>query len=283
MVLGATGLVGSQVVRKLRQRGCRVVAVTRHPRAIDDPGIRWVQADASHWRDVASLPRCSHAVSTLSIWMTADMLPQLMDQGLQRLVAFSSSSAVTKTDASDERERKLAEQLLDGERRLFSLGQASQVTVLRPTLIYGGPGDANVERIAHQLLRFHFFPVVGNGTGLRQPVHVEDLGEAAVAALFASATVGKIFNVAGGEILTVREMVQRVGETHGVSVRLLRVPRRPAEIALAALSRLPKFRRVPSGALERMTRDLTFDNTPANESFGYAPRAFEPPNYRVTC
>lgn len=196
-------------------------------------------------------------------------------------MAFSSSSVLTKTDASDEGERAVAADLLAGERAVFSQAPGLQTTVLRPTMIYGGPGDANVERIAGQLRRFRVFPLVGGGGGLRQPVHAADLGRAAVQALESPGTEGNVYVLAGGETLTVRSLVQRVGEANGVRAHFLRLPLTPAALALQGLARLPRFRKVPTGALERLTRDLAFDNGPAACDFGYAPRAFEPPDYRA--
>lgn len=279
LVLGATGLVGTQVVRELRARGRRVVAVSRRPITSDDPGVRWVQADATRSEDVAVIPACSHGVSTLAIWLTAGVAPDLLARGLERLVAFSSTSAATKADASDEGERRLAADLRAGEQRLLSLAPGLATTILRPTMIYGGPGDANVERIAGQLRRFGVFPLVADGRGLRQPVHAADLGLAAVQAISSLGTEGQVYTVAGGETLTVREMVHRVGASNGVRARFVRVPLRPAELGLRLLGRIPTFPKVPPGALERITRDLAFDITPASVAFGYAPRRFEPPDY----
>lgn len=280
LVLGGSGLVGVHVIRTLRSRRLPVIAVSRLPMATEDPGLTWVRADVSRPEDVTQLPVRKRAVSVLPVWLTAAVVPTLVSGGARRLVAFSSSSVETKTDASDDGERELASKLLAGEREVLSRMPALQTTILRPTMIYGGPGDANVERIANQLRRFRVFPLVGDARGLRQPVHAADLGRAAVQVLEAPGTEGKTYTLAGGEALTVRHMVQRVGDANGVRAHFFRVPLRPAERALQGLSRLPYFRKVPAGALERLTRDLSFDNGPAARDFGYAPRAFDPPDYR---
>ncbi len=280
LVLGATGLVGQYVLSELNALGHRVVAVARNPAGETDPSVRWIKADLTRPDDVSRLPSCERAISTIAIWMTADVMPQLASRGLRRLVAFSSSSAETKTDAADQGERELAARLRAGEARVQALAPGLRSTLLRPTMIYGRRGDANVERIAGQLARFRVFPLVGRGVGLRQPVHGQDLAAAATSALFAPAAEDHTYTVAGGEVLTVREMVTRVGAANGVRARFVQVPVRPATRALQALGKLPKFRHVPAGALERMVKDLVFDNARATTDFGYAPRGFEPPDYR---
>jgi uncharacterized protein YbjT (DUF2867 family) len=202
-----------------------------------------------------------------------------MANGLARLVAFSSTSALTKSDASDPGERQLAQRLTEGEAQVRSLAPELESTILRPTMIYGADGDANIERIAAQLRRFRAFPVVARGRGLRQPVHAGDLGEAAAAALFTDRTRGRTYTVAGGEVLTVRDMVARVASANSATVRFIPVPLKPTSTLLRGLSMVPGFRKVPPGALERMARDLVFDNEAAASDFGYRPRGFEPPLY----
>jgi nucleoside-diphosphate-sugar epimerase len=281
LVLGGTGLVGSHVVAELRRREYPVLAVSRRPMPPEIPGVRWWQGDLGREEDVARLPVRPFVVSTLAIWLTAGVVRTLASGGTRRLVAFSSSSVMTKADASDDGERALAAMLLAGERTVLAVAPELQATVLRPTMIYGGAGDANVERIARQLRTMRVFPLVGGGSGRRQPVHAADLGRAAVQALESPRTAGKAYVLSGGETLTVRNMVQRVGEANGVRARFLHVPLRPAALTLRCLERLPHFRKVPAGALERMTRDLVFNDDEAARDFGYAPRAFEPPRYEV--
>lgn len=277
-MLGATGLVGAHVVERLVATGHNVVAVSRHPPPTSSRFVMWHPADLTVSRDIDGLPDCEAAISTLAVWMTANVVQRL--NGLRRLVAFSSTSAITKADAHDRGERRLAARLLGAEASLRSLEPSASVTILRPTMIYGSRGDRNVERIADQLRRFPVFPLVGDGRGLRQPVHAQDLGTAAVAALDGLPT-GRSYTLAGAEVLTVRELVARVGESQGIKVRFLSVPLPLARLGLRAMGVLPGFRGVPAGALERMTQDLVFDNSTARAELEYAPRAFEPPTYDI--
>ncbi len=54
IVLGATGTIGSHLVRLLSQRGTAVTAISRHPaKGVNLPGVTWVEADLS---DRTALP-----------------------------------------------------------------------------------------------------------------------------------------------------------------------------------------------------------------------------------
>lgn len=279
LVLGASSLVGRNVVDELRHRGFAVCAVSRGAGTGDRSGVRWVRADVTDPEACRGLPPLSTAVSTLPIWLTADIAPTLHERGVERLVAFSSSSATTKAAAADAGERALAARLLDGEKRVRALAPGLSTTILRPTMIYGGPGDANVERIAHLVRRFRVFPLFAGTTGRRQPVHAADLGAAAVDALLGDRTRERVYTVAGGEAVTVRELVSRVAETNGARVRFVVLPPRPVEWTARQLTRLPRVRSIPAGAFARLSEDLVFDNSAATEDFGYLPRRFEPPDY----
>lgn len=281
LVLGASSLVGRHVVDELRRRGFAVCAVSRGAGTGDRPGVRWVRADVTDPEARRGLPPVSTAVSTLPIWLTADLAPTLHEHGVQRLVAFSSSSAETKAGAADAGERALAARLVDGEERVRALAPGMASTILRPSMIYGGPGDANVERIAHLVRRFRAFPLFAGTTGRRQPVHAADLGTAAVDVMLADQTRERVYTVAGGETVTVRELVSRVAEANGVRVRFVVLPLRPVEWSVQQLTRLPRVRSVPAGAFARLSEDLVFDDPAAATDFGWAPRGFEPPDYRA--
>jgi nucleoside-diphosphate-sugar epimerase len=208
---------------------------------------------------------------------TAQVVEQWSQSTSCRLVAFSSTSALTKSNSSEPSDREISALLSEGEARLRELHPS--VTILRPTMIYGGPGDRNVERVAQQLLKFPFFPLVGSGMGLRQPVHADDLATAAVLSAKSSLASGKTYNLAGSGVLPFRQMIQRIGAANNSAVRFVSIPLPAARTALRLLSPFPRFRGIPLGSLERMSQDLVFDISEARQDFGYAPRPFEPPTY----
>ena len=99
--------------------------------------------------------------------------------------------------------------LRDSEARLHAAASARGVaaSVLRPTLVYGAGRDRTVSRLAAIARRLGWLPVPRGATGLRQPVHVDDLAAAAVAACDAPAASGMDYDLPGGETLAWREMV----------------------------------------------------------------------------
>lgn len=279
MTLGSTGLVGRRLLQLLVSSGHAVQAVTRWSPTPSQGAVTWVQADVNIEGHVAALPPADVLISSVSVESTAAVARHLVRTGrLNRVVAFSSTSVITKADAAVPAERELAARLKAGEESLEAL--PAEVTILRPTMIYGGRGDGNVERIASFVTKSPVFPLIGGGIGQRQPVHAADLADAAMSVLRQPTTAGRIYNVSGGEQLTVRELVTRTASANGTTVRFLNLPLPVARLGLRAVRLVvPRFSNVPAGALERMTRDLVFDHAPAAADFGYSPRPFEPPTY----
>lgn len=97
-------------------------------------------------------------------------------------------------------------------------------TILRPTMIYGGPGDRNMHRLVRVLAQTPVFPLFGDGKHLMQPIHVDDLANAIVAAALNEAVVGGEFNLAGANALPYKDLVRAVATALGRRILIVRTP-----------------------------------------------------------
>lgn len=297
VVAGARGLVGRYLLPRLRERGFAVQAITRGPAPPrEGPGrrelgagsrgdVRWVVLDLERPPGDAearrpALDRAHLAVHAAPLWLLPGWLPALAAAGVRRLVAFSSTSRFTKASSGSARERETARRIAAAEDLVAGSCPALGIrwTILRPTLVYGGGHDRNVGDIARFVRRFGFYPLAGEGRGGRQPVHAADLAAAAVAVVDNPATFDRAYDTPGGETLSYREMVIRIGLGVGCEPRLVRVPRPMLRMALAAAARLPRFRHLTAEVADRMDEDLVFDAAAARRDFGYDPRPFRYPD-----
>jgi len=72
------------------------------------------------------------------------------------------------------------------------------LTILRPTMIYGSTADRNMIKLIGFLNKFRIFPLFGKGENLMQPVHARDLGNAYFDVLEnQSVTKNRNYNLAG--------------------------------------------------------------------------------------
>jgi nucleoside-diphosphate-sugar epimerase len=251
----------------------RVIAVSRDPQSALS-GVEWLRGDLS---GVDGLPASVDAIFScgpldhFGQWYAASTLDAA------RVVAFGSTSLDVKVASIDPAERDLARRLAEGERAVFAAAAArgAGATLLRPTLVYGAGRDQTLTRIAAIARRWGWMPLPRGACGLRQPVHVDDLSAAALAACDAAATHGRAYALPGGETLPYREMVARVLAALETPATLVELP---APLFNAAAWALRFAGRAGPGEamVARLRSDLVFDLAPASRDFAYAPRAFRP-------
>ena len=277
LVIGATSLVGRYLLPRLAEHGHSVHAISRRPLDASAPGARWFRIDVAH--EAAALPPAPTAIHLAPLWLAPPLVARLADQGLDRLIAFGSTSRFTKERSADPTERDLARRLTDAEDQVRAACERQGVawTLFRPTLIYGGGHDRNLTAMAEWARRLGFVAIAGNGRGRRQPVHADDLAAACVLALRAPATRGRAYDLGGATVLTYREMAEAVCRASG-GARVIEIPRTLLRNAFRIASALPRYGQATPAMVDRMEQDLVVDHTAAQRDFGYAPRAFAYPD-----
>jgi len=273
-IVGATNQIGNFLLPMLID-SYNIFALSRKKNYHEK--INWIQADLNTLD--------SELVSSLSI----DILIYIGSMGkidifldkfknLKRLIIFSSTSAITKKNSNVDKERHLSVNLLKGEEKVrkWSLENDVDLTILRPTLIYGINKDKNVAVITNFIRKFKFFPLIGNGKGLRIPVHAYDLANATFKIIDNPKTYGKIYSLAGAETLTYKEMVERIFLSLNQKTIIINIPEFLFKTLLKILKIIPKYHYLSTGMVDRINQDLCFDIEEAKKDFDYSPSLFIP-------
>jgi nucleoside-diphosphate-sugar epimerase len=273
-VVGATGIVGGYILKNLARSGERPIALsrTKHDSTAD---VEWFEGDLSA-PEMPELPSFSTLYCTAHAGLMAAALTHLACPSLRRVVAFTSTSIVTKAESEIDAERESVRRWAAAEQQLIVACErlGIQWTVLRPTIIYDEGRDANITRLSRLIERFGFMPLAGSGTGLRQPVHAEDLAAGAVAAAASSAAANKIYAIPGRDTITYREMVGRIFDGMDRRRRIVAIPPTLWRAAFALARPFISNANVAMG--NRMAKDMIFDAAPAMRDFGWNPREFRP-------
>ncbi len=275
-LLGARSFVGKCVISLLVHEGRDVIAFSRSPaQHKTEARVNWLQFD-EHLACDAAASNVSDWLCVAPIWVLPQYFSLLEAYGARRVVALSSTSCFTKDDSSNLEEQAIALRLADAEARVQAWAENHGVewVILRPTLIYGLGHDKNIAEIARFVRRFGFFPLFGKANGLRQPLHVQDVAGACIAALDSPDAANRAYNLSGAETLPYRDMVSRIIRALGRPVRLVPVPLFAFRFAVAILRHLPRYRNWSSAMAERMNRDMAFDHSEATRDFGFEPRPF---------
>ena len=122
-------------------------------------------------------------------------------------VFVSTTAIFTQLNAGSKVVRQAAEAAITSS--------GLDTTILRPTMIYGTPGDRNMIRLVRWLERWPVLPVFGSGRSLQQPVHVSDVAWAVVQVLETPATIGRQFNISGAAPLTYNDVVRLISQALG--------------------------------------------------------------------
>ncbi len=274
IVIGATGIVGGHIVDQLVRAGERPLALSRSEHS-GSTNVEWLRGDLTAPAAI-ELPPVTTLYCTAHAGLLADALPYLLSPSLTRVVAFTSTSIVTKINSEIATERESVRLWAEAEQKLISTCDRLGIawTVLRPTIIYDEGRDANITRLSRLIHRLGFMPLAGSGSGLRQPVHAGDLAIGALAAAASLAAANKIYAIPGKDTITYREMVGRIFDGLHKPRRIIPIP---PPLWRAAFSLAKPF--VPNANVamgNRMAKDMIFDSAPAMEDFGWNPREFRP-------
>jgi nucleoside-diphosphate-sugar epimerase len=272
LVTGGSSVVGDYLLPRLAATGHDFTVVSRN--AHDAAGWRRVDVARDRVWD-ASLDGTEVLIHLAPLTLLSRVLPEA-PASLHRVVAIGTTSVYTKSDSSSDKDRELVRQQRAAEQTLIEFCAARGIvyTLFRPTLVYDGVRDKNVARIARIIRNLGFFPVAAPGKGLRQPLHADDLAAACVAAL--NARGSNAYELAGGETLTYRAMLERIFQAVGRRPRLLPLPLALYRFAIAAARLLPRYRALTPAVADRMNQDMVFDCSAALRDFGLKPRPFVP-------
>jgi uncharacterized protein YbjT (DUF2867 family) len=215
LLTGATGTVGSALLRRLAGTGEPVRCLVRDPRRLGDHRVR-VQITLGDLADPPSFrhalrgvttvvhlaaairdePRASieelNAVATLRLVRAAERA------GARRFVFFSAMGAAHHSRTRFFRAKALARQAVEGS--------SLETTVFSPSIVYS-PGDPWLTLLE----RFSYLPAIpvsGSGRALYQPIWAEDVADCVVASLMASGPRRRAFELAGPETLSYDEIVR---------------------------------------------------------------------------
>jgi NADH dehydrogenase len=190
LLTGATGNVGSALLRRLTTSGARVRCLVRDPRRLGPERVR-VQIALGDLSEPASFRNALRGVDTvvhlaaairdqprasieeLNAVATLRLIHAAERTGVERFVFFSALGATLHSPARFFRAKALAERTV--------VESPLQTTVFAPSIVYS-PLDPWM-RLLERMSLFPVMPISGSGRALFQPIWADDAAAAVTVAL----------------------------------------------------------------------------------------------------
>jgi NADH dehydrogenase len=147
-------------------------------------------------------------------------------------------------------------------------------TIFRPSFVYG-PRDKGINTLAQVVRRLPFVPVLGGGNTKIQPISVENVAKAFVAAIRNDGSIGKTYDLCGPEAFTWNELYDKLQVILGTQKRKLHLPLPMARVQAAFFEKVlanPPFTR---DQLLMLQEDNVGDPKPAERDFLLEQEKFE--------
>jgi uncharacterized protein YbjT (DUF2867 family) len=242
LLTGATGTVGSALLRRLTAAGEPVRCLVRDPRGLGDQRVR-VQIALGDLADPPSFRNALRGVGTvvhlaasirdqpggsieeLNAVATLRLVRAAERAGARRFLFFSAMGARHHSRTRFFRAKALAQEAVQGSRL--------ETLVFRPSIVYT-PGDPWLKLLE----RFSYLPALpisGSGRAEYQPIWAEDVADCVVASLRASGPRRRAFELAGPDTLSYDEIVREALAAVGRRRPLLHLPLPVVRASLRAL------------------------------------------------
>jgi UDP-glucose 4-epimerase len=259
LVTGASGFIGSHLVRALCAHGSEVHAVSRTEQSQQAAGLQWWRCDledgaaarsviervqpdiifhlasqvyGSRERSAVMPTFNANLVSTLNILLAA------ADCGCRRVVLTGSQEEPTTPGQPPCSPYAAAKGAAGMYARMFHALYRLPVVVLRVFMVYG-PGQRDLKKLIPYVvlaLSRSEGPALTNGSRRIDWVYVEDVVRALLAAAVAQGIDGETIDVGSGNLVTIREVVEQLCHLmqSKVSPQFGALPPRPLEIEACA-------------------------------------------------
>jgi NADH dehydrogenase len=222
-IYGGSGFIGRHVVRAIAETGARMRIAVRRPelagflQPLGGVGqINAVQANVRYPDSLLAAAEDADAVVNLvGILFPSgkQTFKAVMDEGARNVAEAARAKGaralvhVSAIGANPEAPSHYARSKAAGEKAVREAFPGA--AILRPSIVFG-PEDDFFNRFAAMARISPVLPLIGGGKTKIQPVFAGDVAKAVVAGLTGKTEAGAPYELGGPEVLTMKEVMQRV-------------------------------------------------------------------------
>ncbi len=288
-IFGGTGFLGRQIVKELAERGVTIKIATRIPESayfLKTCGtIGQIVAIPCNYSDAGSISdavRGSDFVvncvgilfekgkkskfQNIHVDLAAMIAKACTDENIDKFIHVSALGC-------DKSSSKYGKSKHDGEKAVLS--NYPSATILRPSVMFGK--DDNFFNMFAQISRFTLvLPLIGGGETKFQPIYVGDVANTTIKILLSNNDYkGKTYQLGGADIVTFKEIYEKLFKYTGRTRKLIKLPFALAKIEAAFLSLLPKPLLTPDQVESLKTDNIVEDGALGLNIFDITPKSMD--------
>lgn len=220
IMAGATGFVGSNLGKRLIEKGYKVKYIVRPGSEKEiqltdksvvisaDPGkpldhIR-VEADVliNAIGIIREFPRKGITFNKIHLGITRNLVEFARSNDISRFIQISALGVGPDGATGYQQSKYEAEEYIRGSDLKW--------TILRPSMIFG-PGDHITGLFANMIKRLPVIPVIGDGNYKLQPVHIDDIAAGVAGTIDDDRAINGTFEIGGPEVMTFNRLLDEIG------------------------------------------------------------------------
>ncbi|MGH7570308.1 MAG: complex I NDUFA9 subunit family protein [Gemmatimonadota bacterium] len=246
LVTGATGFIGSEILRRASRRGWRVRGLARHPDRAEElgrlPHVELFRGDIGRPDELdealEGVDAILHLVGII-VETSRQSFEQVHVEGTRNVLDAARRARVTRyvhmSALGVEQGRNASEYYRTkwrAEEMVRESGLAS--TIIRPSLVFGRDDDF-FNRYARIVRWSPVVPLPAGGRTRFQPVWLGDVAECFLQATRMERGVEPVYEVAGPEVMTLREIVSTLMGVMGRQRPTVPVPLAPLRLGAVVM------------------------------------------------
>lgn len=286
LLTGATGFVGSNLMKELLKQGLQVRCLLRNPskaEAVRQSHVEIVKGDVTDKDSIAKaledgkVEAAVHLVGILAetgkatfeaihTQGTKNMVETCKAKGIKRFIHISALGTRENARSKYHKTKWAAEEII----RASGLGY----TIFRPSVMFGKE-DKFTNLFAGIIKISPFIIIPGNGQNKMQPVFVKDLASAMTMTVKDPRHINKVYEIGGPEKLTFDQTIDAICRVLGKIRLKIHMPislMRPGAAIAECILRKPPITR---DQLLMLEEDNVTDNNALESVFNIKPVRFE--------
>lgn len=278
LVTGITGHTGKYFLQELIDNKydgiirC-IVRETSDTTMLDNSGLN-IERVVGNLIDPLFMENCMKNIDTVfhiaGINNTLCVMYPAVKNEVGRVIVVHTTGIYSKFKLASEDYKKI-ELKMD---KIIS-GRNINITILRPTMIYGNLIDANMSKFIKMIDMFRFLPIINHGKSLIQPVNSRDLGKAYCQVLLKDADkLQKEYVLSGEKAISMIEAFEAISNNLNKKTTFISFPLAlgvlfAKVLKIFTLGNINYIERV-----QRMGENRSFAHEDARLDFGYSPMSF---------